>query len=81
MKTEKSPAEMSVEELKAELARTKDNLADFEDLHMFTFGKTTSLHMSAEKAQNMQLEFEEECRQYNSRIAELEKELRLRGAL
>jgi hypothetical protein len=37
--------------------------------------------MSAEKAQNMQLEFEEECRVYNERIAGIEKELKKRGAL
>jgi hypothetical protein len=73
-------AGMSVEELRAELERTKDNLCDFEEIHSFTFGKT-SLHISAEKAQNMQAEFEEECRAYNERIAEIEKELTSRGAL
>lgn len=80
MKTDNKLAYMSVEELRAELERTKDNLCDFEELHAFTFGKTT-LHMSAEKAQNMQIEFEEECREYNERISEIEKELKKRGAV
>ncbi len=81
MKEEKRPADMSIEELRAELERAKDNLCDFEEMHAFTFGGKTTLHMSAEKAQNMQLEFEEECRAYNERIAEIEKELKTRGAL
>ncbi len=78
---DKGLADMSVEELRAELARTKDNLCDFEDMHTFTFKKTTALHMSAEKAQNMQLEYEEECKAYKARISEIESELRKRGAL
>ncbi len=81
MKKDKKLADMSVEELRAELERTKDNLCDFEEMHAFTFGGKTTLHMSAEKAQNMQLEFEEECRAYNERIAGIEKELKTRGAL
>ena len=80
MKTDNKLAGMSVEELRAELDRTKDNLCDFEEMHAFTFGKTT-LHMSAEKAQNMQVEFEEECRVYKERISEIESELRKRRAL
>jgi hypothetical protein len=73
-------ADMSVEELRAELQRTKDNVCDLEEMHSFTFGKT-SVHIGAEKAQNMQAEFDEECRAYHERIAEIEKELKARGAL
>jgi hypothetical protein len=70
---------MSIEELKAELKRLKDNLCDLEDMHSFILRKT-SVHIGAEKAQNMQTEFEEECRRYNERIAEIEKEQKARGA-
>lgn len=66
--------DMTREELKAELERVKSNLCDLEDMHAFTFGKT-SVHIGAEKAQNLQSEFEEECRVYNERIAEIEKAL------
>lgn len=68
---------MSIEELEAELKRLKENLCDLEDMHAFTFVKT-SVHIGAEKAQNMQTEFEEECRQYNEKIAGIEKELKAR---
>lgn len=68
---------MTVNELKAELARLKDNLCDLEDMHSFTFGKT-SVHIGSEKAQNMQIEFEEECGMLNRRIAEIEKEIKAR---
>jgi oligoendopeptidase F len=71
--------DMSVEELRAELKRLKDNLCDLEDTHSFAFGKT-SVHIGAEKAQSMQTEFEEECREYNEYIAEIEKELKTRSA-
>ncbi|KAF0144217.1 MAG: hypothetical protein FD156_2033 [Nitrospirae bacterium] len=66
---------MTVEELKSELRRLKDNLCDIEDMHSFTFSKT-SAHIGSEKAQNMQIEFEEECSMLNERIAEIEKELK-----
>ena len=71
---------MSVAELKTESERLKDNLGDLEDMHSFSFGKT-SVHIGAEKAQNMQIEFEEECRKYNVQIAEIERVLKERGAL
>lgn len=71
---------MTIEELKAELNRIKDNLCDLEEMHAFTFGKT-SVHIGAEKAQNLQLEFEGECRMHNEQIAEIEKTLKARGAL
>jgi len=67
--------DMTMEELKAELKRLKDNLCDLEEMHSFTFGKT-SVHVGAEKAQNMQLEFEEECKIYGQRITEIEKVLK-----
>jgi len=70
----------TVEELKTELKRLKDNLCDIEDMHLFTFAKT-SAHIGSEKAQNMQIEFEEECSILNKRIAEIEKELKTREAL
>ncbi len=70
---------MTTEALMEELERLKDHLCDLEDQHSFTFG--TSVHIGAEKAQNMQVEFEEERRTYKEKIAEIEKELRARGAL
>jgi hypothetical protein len=72
--------EMSIEELQAELKRLKDNLCDIEDLHSFTFGKT-SVHIGAEKAQNMAAEYEEDCKMHNEQIAAIEKALKAKGAL
>ena len=72
--------DLTVEELKEELKQVKDNLCDLEDMHSFTFGKT-SVHIGSEKAQNMQIEFEEECRILNERIAGIEKELKEREAI
>jgi len=72
--------DLSVDELKAELKRLKDNLCDIEDMHNFTFGRT-SVHIGAEKAQNMASEYEEECRLHNEQIAAVEKALKARGAL
>jgi len=72
--------DMTVEELEQELKRHKDNLCDLEDMHSFTFGKTT-VHIGAEKAQNLQTEFEEECRVHNEKISEIEKLLKAKGAL
>ena len=74
------PDKMTIEELKAELERLRENLCDLEDMHSFSFNKTT-VHIGAEKAQNMQTEFEDECREYNERIAAIEKELKARGEL
>ena len=62
------------------MKRLKDNLCDFEDMHSFTFQKTT-VHIGGEKAQNMQTEFEEECRKYKEQIEEIERELKAKGAL
>jgi hypothetical protein len=70
--------DMSVEELRRELARLRENLCDLEDTHHFTFGKTT-VHIGAEQAQAMQDEFEEECRAYNERIAAVEALLKAKG--
>ncbi|MGC2061802.1 MAG: hypothetical protein WA610_02410 [Thermodesulfovibrionales bacterium] len=69
--------EMTCDELRQQLKRLKDNLCDLEDLHSFTFGKT-SLHIGAEKAQNMQSEYEEECQGYKVQIAEIERILEVR---
>ncbi len=71
---------MTIDELKAELKRLKDNLCDLEDMHSFTFGKT-SVHIGAEKAQNLTAEYEEECRLFNEQITAIEKILREKGAL
>jgi hypothetical protein len=71
---------MTIEELKDELKQLRDNLCDFEDMHTFTFQKT-SVHIGAEKAHNMQTEFEEECGKYREQIREIEKMLKDRGAL
>jgi hypothetical protein len=70
--------DMSVDELKAELKRLKDSLCDIEDLHAFTFGKT-SVHIGAEKAQNMAAEYEEDCKLHNEQIAAVEKLLKASG--
>jgi hypothetical protein len=69
---------MTIEELVAELKRLKDNLCDLEDMHAFTFGKT-SVHIGAEKAQNLTAEYEDECRLFNMQIEAIEKALRAKG--
>ena len=71
--------DMTVDELKAELKRLKDSLCDIEDLHSFTFGKT-SVHIGAEKAQNMAAEYEEDCKLHNEQIAAIEKALKAKSA-
>ena len=75
----KRPDHMTVDELKVECNRHRVNLCDLEEIHNFTFGRT-SVHIGAEKAQNLQAEFEEECKIYKQRIAEIEKELQARSA-
>ena len=77
-KIERPYETLSVEELRAELDRLKDNLCDLEDTHSFTFGKTT-VHIGAEQAQSMQEEYEQECRSYKEQIAAIEVLLRARG--
>ena len=69
---------MSVEELRTELRRLKDNLCDLDETHSFTFSKTT-VHIGAERAQAMQEEYEEECRLYNAQIAKIEGVLKTKG--
>ena len=71
--------DMTIEELKTELKRLKDNLCDIEDMHAFTFGKT-SVHIGAEKAQHLTAEYEDECRLFNEQISVIEKALKARGA-
>jgi hypothetical protein len=70
--------DMSLDELRAELKRLRENLCDLEDMHSFTFGRT-SVHIGAEKAQNMQREFEEECNEHNEKIAAIERLLKVKG--
>lgn len=72
--------DMTVQQLKAELKRLKDNLCDIHDMHNFTFGKTT-VHIGAEQAHNMALEYEQECKAHNDAIAAVEKALKAKGAL
>jgi hypothetical protein len=71
---------MTIEELKSELRKLRDNLCDLEDMHSFTFNRT-SAHIGAEKAHNLQAEFEQECRLYNDQIAEIENLLKTKNAL
>lgn len=71
--------DMTIDDLKEKLKKLKDNLCDLEDMHSFTFGKT-SLHIGAEKAQNILTEFEEECIMYAEQIAEVEKALQARDS-
>ena len=71
---------MTIDELKAELKRLKDSLCDIEDLHAFTFGKP-SVHIGAEKAQNMAAEYEDDCKLHKEQIAAVEKALKSKGAL
>jgi hypothetical protein len=70
---------MTIDELKAELKRLRDNRCDLEDMHAFTFGKT-SVHIGAEKAQNLTAEYEEECRLFDEQIAAVERMLKAKGA-
>ena len=77
---DKKIEDMTIDELRAELKRLKDNLCDLEDIHTFTFGKT-SVHIGAEKAQNLTTEYEEECRLFNEQIAAVEKILKAKGAV
>jgi len=70
--------DMSLDELRAELKRLRGNLCDLEDMHSFTFGRT-SVHIGAEKAQNMQREFEEECNEHSEKIAAVERLLKVKG--
>jgi hypothetical protein len=49
-------------------------------MHSFTFGKT-SVHIGAEKAQNLASEYEEECRLLSEQIAAIEKALMEKGAV
>jgi hypothetical protein len=72
---DRKPENMTTEELKTELERLRGSLCDLEDMHSFTFQKTT-VHIGAEMAHNMQTEFEEECRKYQERISAIEKELK-----
>ena len=75
----KNYEDMTIEEMQKELSRLRENLCDIEDQHAFTFIKT-SVHIGAEKAQNMQEEYEQECREHTESIAALEKVLKARGA-
>lgn len=66
---------MTVVEMRTELLKLKESLCDIEDVHAFTFVKT-SVHIGAEKAQAMQEEYDEECRGLRNRIEELERRIK-----
>ncbi len=66
---------LQLEALKAELDGLRDELRDLEDMHSFTFGRT-SVHIGAEKAQRMQLEFEQEQAELLVSIQEIEAVIR-----
>ena len=70
--------DMTVDELKAELKSVKANLDDYEEMHAFTFTKT-SVHISATKVDEMQTEYDDEVTSYKRRIAEIEKWLKEKG--
>ena len=76
---QKAPYEqLSVVELHAELRRLKENLADLEETHAFTFGRTT-VHIGAEQAQSMQEEHENECGECRALIMMIEELLKGKG--
>ncbi len=70
---------MTPEELTVELNKLKEELCDLEDMHSFIFQKT-SVHMGAEKADSMQVEFDEECKEIKAKIERIEKALAAKGA-
>lgn len=70
--------DMSVEELKAELKKLRDNLEDFEEMHTFTMAKT-SVHIGANQANALQEEYEDEVKNYNAQIAQIEALLTAKG--
>ena len=74
----KTDGTKSLEDLRQELKKLRENLCDLEETHAFTFGKTT-VHIGADQAQAMQEEYEEECRQYNARIVKIEGILKAKG--
>ena len=67
--------DMTVDELRVELKRLRDNLEDLEETHSFTFAKT-SVHIGASKAQNLQEEYDEEVKTFNAQIAKIESLLK-----
>ena len=71
---------MSVEELKAELKRLRENLEDFEEMHTFTMAKT-SVHIGANQANALQEEYEDEIKTYNAQIAQIEALLASRSGV
>jgi len=74
----KTVEDMSVEELKAELKKLRENLEDFEEMHTFTMAKT-SVHIGANQANALQEEYEDEVKTYNAQIAKVEALLAAKG--
>ncbi len=67
----------TLDEMRSELAKLKDELCDIEDMHSFTFAKT-SVHIGAEKAQNLQEEYDSECKNLKERISLIENMILMR---
>ena len=74
----KAVEDMSVEELKAELKKLRENLEDFEEMHTFTMAKT-SVHIGANQANALQEEYEDEIKTYNAQITKVEGLLTAKG--
>jgi len=74
----KTVEDMSVEELKAELKKLRENLEDFEEMHTFAMAKT-SVHIGANQANALQEEYEDEVKTYNAQIAKVEALLAAKG--
>ena len=79
MQEKKPLEEMTVEELKKELAFVNECLDDEIELHSFTLNKT-SAHMRAAKAQAKQDEHEEKCDEYRQRIRQIGQLIKARTA-
>ena len=63
---------MTRNELLAERRHLQDALCDIEDMHHFTFGKTTA-HIGAETAQQMQEAYEQERKELVAAIARVDE--------
>ena len=72
--------DMTSDELREELRRTREYLEDYEEMHAFTFTKT-SVHISATKVDEIQKDHEDETKEYKDKINEIERLLRERGEI
>lgn len=67
--------DMTVEELKKELEITKEHFQDEEDTYNFSMVKS-SVHIGSKQAEAMKEEFEENCREYKSKIEKIKELLK-----